>query len=123
MFKSNAYGILRTFNKVLIDKQIHEMFCTYQTKKWLRDFYQTYNHSKRNPELFNETDIIDYSFVERLTVCRMSWKEWQQFNSRLIDMNYRLHLFNKGKTNYMISATSLIAFLIMYQKEKVNCLI
>jgi len=102
MFKSNAYGILRTFNKVLIDKQIIEMFGTRQTKMWLRDFYQTYNHSRRNHELpYDPTDIIDFSFAERLTVYKMAWREWQQFNSRLIDLNYRLHLFNKGKTSHI----------------------
>ena len=94
MFKSNAYGILRTFNKVLVDKQMFENFSTHQTRKWLLDFYQTYNHSKRNPELFIANDIIDYSFAERLTVFRMSWKEWQQFNSSLCTLNRRLQLIN-----------------------------
>ena len=113
MFKSNAYGILRTFNKVLIDKQIHEMFSTYQTKKWLRDFYQTYNHSKRNHELpYNPTNIIDFSFAERLTVYKMSWKEWQQFNSSLIDLNYRLHLFNKGKTSPINGSVAVFRYFL-----------
>jgi len=95
MFKSNAYGILRTFNKVLVEKQMFENFSTHQTRKWLRDFYQTYNHSKRNHELpCDPTDIIDYSFAERLTVYRMSWSEWQQFSSNLQDLACRLHLIN-----------------------------
>ena len=101
MFKSNAYGILRTFNEVLIEKQLFENFSPDQTRKWLRDFYQTYNYSKRNPELFNETDIIDYSFAERLTVCRMSWKEWQQFSSNLWTLQRRLHSINANKTGYI----------------------
>ena len=102
MFKSNAYGILRTFNKVLIDKQMFENFSTHQTRKWLRDFYQTYNYSRRNHELpYDPTDIIDYSFAERLTVYRMSWKEWQQFNSSLCTLNRRLHLINTNETRYI----------------------
>ena len=100
MFKSNAYGILRTFNKVLIDKQIIEMFGTRQTKMWLRDFYQTYNHSRRNHELpYDPTDIIDFSFAERLTVYKMSWKEWQQFSYHLSTINTRLYYINKSSSS------------------------
>ena len=117
MIKSNTYDVLRTFNKVLTEKQMFEEFDTPQTKKWLRDFYKIYRDSRKNfnhrtriwcnermkyplfSDCFDGKNSVDYSLAKNLTVNRMTCDEWQQFSNNLLSMNTKLDYINRFSTD------------------------
>ena len=113
MIKSNTYNVLRTFNKVLTEKQMFEGFDIPQTRKWLKDFYEIYRASRRFykhrtriwcnerikyplfSDCYDGKNSVDYSLVKNLTVNRMTYHEWQQFSYHLSTINTRLYYINK----------------------------
>ena len=113
MIKSNTYNVLRTFNKVLTEKQMFEEFDIPQTRKWLRDFYEIYRASRRFykhrtriwcnetmeyplfSDCYDGKNSVDYYLVKNLTVNRMTYHEWQQFSYHLSTINTRLYYINK----------------------------
>ena len=113
MIKSNTYNVLRTFNKVLTEKQMFEGFDIPQTRKWLRDFYKIYRDSRKLfknrtriwcderikyplfSDCYDGKNSVDYSLVKNLTVNRMTYHEWQQFSYHLSTINTRLYYINK----------------------------
>ena len=113
MIKSNTYDVLRTFNKVLTEKQMFEGFDIPQTRKWLRDFYKIYRDSRKLfknrtriwcderikyplfSDCYDGKNSVDYSLVKNLTVNRMTYHEWQQFSYHLSTINTRLYYINK----------------------------
>ena len=119
MIKSNTYDVLRTFNKVLTEKQMFEEFDIPQTRKWLRDFYEIYRYSRRfykhrtriwcNETMeyplfsdeFDGKDSVDYSLAKNLTVNRMTYEDWQQFKDNLSAMTTKLYYINKYDNKFM----------------------
>ena len=124
MIKSKTYDVLRTFNKVLTEKQMFEEFDIPQTRKWLRDFYKTYRLSKTRGEfweigenakkwchktmqypLFSDCydgkNSVDYSLAKNLTVNRMTYENWTQFKDNLSAMNNKLYDINKVDNTFM----------------------
>ena len=113
MIKSNTYDVLRTFNKVLTEKQMFEEFDIPQTRKWLRDFYEIYRASRRFykhrtriwcnetmeyplfSDCYDGKDSVDYSLAKNLTVNRMTYEDWQQFSNNLSAMTTKLYYINK----------------------------
>lgn len=113
MIKSNTYNVLRTFNKVLTEKQMFEGFDIPQTRKWLIDFYKIYRDSRKHfnhrtriwcdermkyplfSDCYDGKNSVDYSLVKNLTVNRMTYHEWQQFSYHLSTINTRLYYINK----------------------------
>ena len=129
MIKSNTYDVLRTFNKVLTEKQMFEEFDIPQTRKWLKDFYKTYRlartrgefweigenakkwcHREMQYSIFEDCydsdyslakNSVDYSLAKNLTVDRMTYKEWQQFKDNLSAMKTKLYYINKYDNKFM----------------------
>ena len=129
MIKSNTYDVLRTFNKVLTEKQMFEEFDIPQTRKWLKDFYKIYRLSRTRGEFWEigenakkwchremqysifedcyDSDYslaknsVDYSLAKNLTVDRMTYKEWQQFKDNLSAMKTKLYYINKVDNTFM----------------------
>ena len=119
MIKSKTYDVLRTFNKVLTEKQMFEEFDIPQTRKWLRDFYEIYRYSRRfykhrtriwcNETMeyplfsdeFDGKNSVDYSLAKNLTVNRMTYEDWQQFKDNLSAMTTKLYYINKVDTTFM----------------------
>ena len=119
MIKSNTYDVLRTFNKVLTEKQMFEEFDIPQTRKWLRDFYEIYRYSRRfykhrtriwcNETMeyplfsdeFDGKNSVDYSLAKNLTVNRMTYEDWQQFKDNLSAMTTKLYYINKYDNKFM----------------------
>ena len=119
MIKSNTYDVLRTFNKVLTEKQMFEEFDIPQTRKWLRDFYKIYRYSRRfykhrtriwcNERMeyplfsdeFDGKNSVDYSLAKNLTVNRMTYEDWQQFKDNLSAMTTKLYYINKYDNKFM----------------------
>ena len=117
MIKSNTYDVLRTFNKVLTEKQMFEEFDIPQTRKWLRDFYEIYRASRRFykhrtriwcnetmeyplfSDCYDGKDSVDYSLAKNLTVNRMTYEDWQQFSNNLSAMTTKLYYINKFYPN------------------------
>jgi len=117
MIKSNTYNVLRTFNKVLTEKQMFEGFDIPQTRKWLRDFYKIYRDSRKLfknrtriwcdermkyplfSDEFDGKNSVDYHLAKNLTVNRMTYHEWQQFKYHLSTINTRLYYINKFSAN------------------------
>jgi len=117
MIKSNTYDVLRTFNKVLTEKQMFEEFDIPQTRKWLRDFYEIYRYSRRFykhrtriwcnetmeyplfSDCYDGKDSVDYSLAKNLTVNRMTYEDWQQFSNNLSAMTTKLYYINKFYPN------------------------
>ena len=119
MIKSKTYDVLRTFNKVLTEKQMFEEFDIPQTKKWLRDFYKIYRDSRKHfnhrtriwcdermeyplfSDEFDGKNSVDYSLAKNLTVNRMTYEDWQQFKDNLSAMTTKLYYINKVDTTFM----------------------
>ena len=129
MIKSNTYNVLRTFNKVLTEKQRFEEFDIPQTRKWLKDFYKTYRlartrgefweigedgkewcHVKMQYPIFEDCydsdyslakNSVDYSLAKNLTVNRMTYENWTQFKDNLSAMNNKLYDINKVDNTFM----------------------
>ena len=119
MIKSNTYNVLRTFNKVLTEKQMFEGFDIPQTRKWLKDFYEIYRASRRfykhrtriwcNETMeyplfsdeFDGKNSVDYSLAKNLTVNRMTYEDWQQFKDNLSAMTTKLYYINKYDNKFM----------------------
>ena len=119
MIKSKTYDVLRTFNKVLTEKQMFEEFDIPQTRKWLRDFYEIYRYSRRfykhrtriwcNETMeyplfsdeFDGKNSVDYSLAKNLTVNRMTYEDWQQFKDNLSAMTTKLYYINKYDNKFM----------------------
>ena len=138
MIKSKTYDVLRTFNKVLTEKQMLEEFDIPQTRKWLKDFYKTYrlartrgefceigedgkewSHYKMQYPIFEDCYDSDYSLAKdsvyylakNLTIDRMTYKEWQQFKDNLSAMTTKLYYINKVDTTFLSD-------FINYETEK-----
>ena len=125
MIKSNTYDVLRTFNKVLTEKQMFEEFDIPQTRKWLRDFYKVYRlartrgefweigedgkewcHGKMQYPIFEDCyedkNSVDYSLAKNLTVNRMTYEDWRQFKDNLSAMTTKLYYINKFSSDSWI---------------------
>ena len=119
MIKSNTYNVLRTFNKVLTEKQMFEGFDIPQTRKWLRDFYKIYRDSRKLfknrtriwcderikyplfSDCYDGKNSVDYSLAKNLTVNRMTYKDWQIFSNNLSAMTTKLYYINKYDNKFM----------------------
>ena len=119
MIKSNTYDVLRTFNKVLTEKQMFEEFDIPQTRKWLKDFYEIYRKSRKHfnyrtriwcnermeyplfSDEFDGKNSVDYSLAKNLTVNRMTYEDWQQFKDNLSAMTTKLYYINKYDNKFM----------------------